>query len=518
MVVEKAPLKMKQNAPHETDVIGRSGAENAILALLLMVLNDFHRQNISYCYWKSSRRVYRGLTGEGDLDLLIAKEDQHRAQAILLERGLKLFPCVAFRDHPAILSFLGYDEPSSRIVHLHLHFRLVAGNSLLKNYRLPWEEAILAQTIVHPKLPIRMLDPVNEALLLIVRGCLELRRSDPITLRNWRAARHKFALDRRELAARVDRVTLNCRATELLGHDLADMLADAIYGEPTLEDQRRLRRHIQRHFAAHRAYNAFEAGLRSLGRAVLWAAGSLNKRFLWAPRPWSRRAPGGGRVVAVIGVDGSGKSTVVRTIREWLSQEVDVVPIYFGTGAGRPSLVLWPFKLMVPLITLLLRTKPKGASHGKISDRAPGQLYSVLLMFWATAAAIEKHIKLSAAHRGANRGLVVLTDRYPQNEIPGFNEGPLMSRLTRVPLWLRRFEATAYSLAQRLPPDLVIKLIVTPETAARREPDMDPKVIAERIEAIPRLAFSGAHVVSIDAEQPLADVVRAVKQQIWRML
>jgi thymidylate kinase len=173
---------------------------------------------------------------------------------------------------------------------------------------------------------------------------------------------------------------------------------------------------------------------------------------------------------------------------------------------------------MVPLITLLLRTKPKGASHGKISDRAPGQLYSVLLMFWATAAAIEKHIKLSAAHRGANRGLVVLTDRYPQNEIPGFNEGPLMSRLTRVPLWLRRFEATAYSLAQRLPPDLVIKLIVTPETAARREPDMDPKVIAERIEAIPRLAFSGAHVVSIDAEQPLADVVRAVKQQIWRML
>src|SRR5215813_1136119 len=106
--------KMKQDAPHETDVIGRSGAENAILPLLLMVLNDFHRQNISYCYWKSSRRVYRGLTGEGDLDLLIAKEDQHRAQAILLERGLKLFPCVAYRDHPAILSFLGCDEPSSR--------------------------------------------------------------------------------------------------------------------------------------------------------------------------------------------------------------------------------------------------------------------------------------------------------------------------------------------------------------------------------------------------------------------
>ncbi len=509
---------MKQDAPHETDVIGRSGAENAILPLLLMVLNDFHRQNISYCYWKSTRRVNRGLTGEGDLDLLIAKEDQHRAQAILLERGLKLFPCVAYRDHPAILSFLGYDEPSGRIVHLHLHFRLVAGNSLLKNYRLPWEEAILARTIVHPMLPIRMLDPVNEALLLIVRSCLELRRSDPIMLRNWRAARQKFALDRRELAARVDRATLSSRAAELLDHDLADMLADAVYGEPTLEDQRRLRRRVQRHFAAHRTYNALEAGLRSLGRAVLWAAGSLNKRFLWAPRPWSRRAPGGGRVVAVIGVDGSGKSTVVAAIRAWLSQEIDVVPIYFGTGHGRPSLVLLPFKLMVPLITLFIRTKPKGASHGKISDRPPGLLYSALLMVWATVVAIEKRIKLSAAHRGANRGLVVLTDRYPQNEIHDFNEGLMMARLTRVPLWLRRFEATAYSLAHRVPPDLVIKLVVTPETAARREPDMDPAVIRTRIAQVPRLAFPGARVVCIDAEQSLTDVIRAVKREIWSLL
>src|SRR6266550_3371064 len=78
------------------------------------------------------------------------------------------------------------------------------------------------------------------------------------------------------------------------------------------------------------------------------------------------RAPGGGCVAAVIGVDGSGKSTVVAAIRAWLGQEIDVVPIYFGTGSGRPSLLLWPFKLMVPLITLLLRTKPQGASHGKI--------------------------------------------------------------------------------------------------------------------------------------------------------
>jgi hypothetical protein len=130
----------------------------------------------------------------------------------------------------------------------------------------------------------------------------------------------------------------------------------------------------------------------------------------------------------------------------------------------------------------------------------------------------EKRSKLLAAHRGASRGLVVITDRYPQNEISGFNDGPLLTRLAWTPSWIRRSEASAYALARRLPPDLVIKLIVTPETAERREPDMDPTVIRERIEVIPNLTFSSAHVVSVNAEQPLADVISAVKQEIWRIL
>ena len=74
------------------------------------------------------------------------------------------------------MSFLGYDEPSGRIVHLHLHFRLILGERLLKNYRLPWEAALLADAMPHPTMPIRILDPASEAVLLAVRACLELSR------------------------------------------------------------------------------------------------------------------------------------------------------------------------------------------------------------------------------------------------------------------------------------------------------------------------------------------------------
>jgi thymidylate kinase len=134
------------------------------------------------------------------------------------------------------------------------------------------------------------------------------------------------------------------------------------------------------------------------------------------------------------------------------------------------------------------------------------------------AVAADKRKKLIAARRGANRGLIVLADRYPQNQILGFNDGPLLARLTVVPHWLRRFEGAAYALGGRLPPDLVIKLVVRPETAARREPEMDPAIIPKRIEALQRLEFPGARVVCVDAERPQAEVIRAIKHEIWRLV
>src|SRR5215475_7500946 len=187
----------------ESISVERSGAENTVSPMLLAVLGEFHRLKISYCYWKSSRRVHSVLTGDGDVDLLVAKDDQHCAETALLMQGFKRFPSVAHRDHPAISSFLGFDQTSDRLIHFHLHFRLVVGERLLKIYRIPWEEALLARSILHPTVPIRILDPASEAVLLAVRACLELRRIDPITLRSWQATTHKFAVDRRELAARV---------------------------------------------------------------------------------------------------------------------------------------------------------------------------------------------------------------------------------------------------------------------------------------------------------------------------
>jgi hypothetical protein len=504
------------------DIVGDqysgAGCEPGVLCLYRELLVSFRTMDVRYCYWKSSRRAAAALAGGSDLDLLVGKESLHAAQRALLDCGFKLFPSIAPRDHPSIQSFLGYDDDSGAVIHVHLHARLVLGGALLKSYRIPWEDALLDRATAPYDLPLRVLDPASEAVLLVVRACLELRRTDPVVLRNWAAMTRKFALDRADLAARVERDAVRQRASELLGEGLADGVTGALYDERPLEQQRALRRAVRRALARFRTYGAVERVAREAWRTAHWMFGALNKRVLLWPRPWSRFAPGGGIVVALLGVDGSGKTTLIRGLREWLGAEVDVLPLYLGTGGGRPSLLLLPLKLLVPLGSVLFRSKPKGASHGTVTDAPPGAAYSALLTVWATVLAVEKRMKLIAGRRAASRGMVVITDRYPQDQIAGFNDGPLLTRLGRVPRWLRRFEASAYALARALPPDLVIKLVASPELIASREPTMDPTTASRRTAELQLLSFPGSLTVDIAASQPAADVLRLAKRQIWQLL
>ncbi len=484
---------------------------------LLELVNALNERGVAWCYWKSRHRLNAALSGGSDLDLLVAREDHALLARTLGECGFKLFLASPLRDDPGVASYLGFDDASGLLLHVHVHFSPVLGDALLKNYRLPWTAAILSGAVMHPTLPVRMLDPATEALLLVLRRCLDISGTDPVALRNWREARARLAAAQEALRRDVDRIALHARAAQFLGEDLAGAITAEFFG-PARPIPLGLRRMIRRALAPLRRYNTAEALLRAGARAAALAWETVNRRVLHAPRPMRRRPFPGGLVIAVLGVDGSGKTTVTRTVRSWLGAEMDVMPIYFGTGGGRPSLILAPLKLMVPLAQALLRRKPAGASHGKVSDHPPGAAYSWLLALWAAVLSIEKRRKLAAAHRGAARGVVVVADRYPQDQLASFNDGPLLPRLRAVPDWLRRFEARSYALARHRPPDLVIRLNATPDVLARREPDMDRVVLAARTEAVRQLVFPDVPVIDVDATRPLDEVIRRVKREIWQRL
>jgi hypothetical protein len=485
---------------------------------LQALLAAFEAMEIAYCYWKSVSRGERALSGESDLDLLVARRDRQRATNILAAHGFKLWPDAAGFDHPLVMSFLGYHEATGAILHVHVHFRLVLGHSLVKNLRLPIEEQLIARSSLDPHLGLRVLDPVDEALLLAARANLETRWDDPIAVRRGAGLKRKFADDRAALAARVDSQALRERATQVFSHEVATAIVELFRSGETILKDPATHHALDVALAGFRRYSRVEAFLRGVGRSARLALSALSRRFIGAPRLSRRRAPGGGVIIAIVGVDGSGKSTLVAEIRRWLGSDIDVLPYYFGTGDGPPSLLFRPFRAMAMLVARRIKVKPKGASHGAISDHPPGPVYSTLFAIWALAVALEKRQKLISAQRAAARGFVVVADRYPQNEISDFNDGPLLHRLPRCPNWLRRFETSVYQLANRAAPDLVIKLRVGPDAVARREPDMNQTVIRERIAKLSDLTFSSARILSIDASQPIDEVHRIAKRAVWEIL
>ncbi len=498
-------------------IITPAGGPGLAPAPYVRLFEAFARDGVAWCGWKSPRRLPDAFAGRADLDLLIARADRHKAARILTDCGFKLAPDAPGRADAAAASFLGFDPLTGALMHVHAHFRLILGPPLSKNDRLPCEAGFLARCRELPDSGFRTLSDPDAALLLFVRAQCERSLLDPVHMRRRVAIEEKFRQDFVGLAP-LDEEALRRSAAEIFDDELAKEIARVIVEGDPLAPSAGLRRKVARALAPYRLCGGFEAPLRRAWRTTMFLFGAFNRRYLQTPRLWGRQAPGGGAVIAFVGVDGSGKSTATNNVRDWLGAEIDVIKIYFGTGDGAPSLLLAPIKFLAEAFARVVKTRPKGASHGRISDKPPGVAYSVLFALWAVAVALDKKHKLTVIQRGLRRGFVVVTDRYPQNEIEGFNEGPLLHRLPRAPAWLRRFEGAIYERARKTPPDLVLKLHVGPETVARREPEMSRPLIDRRVENVKRLRFAGAKIIDIDATAPLDQVTDAVKRAVWETI
>lgn len=108
------------------------------------------------------------------------------------------------------------------------------------------------------------------------------------------------------------------------------------------------------------------------------------------------------------------------------------------------------------------------------------------------------------------RGLIVLTDRYPQDQIHGAYDGTVFPPNVeggRFVSWLASRERKAFHWMASHKPDLVIKLNVDLEVACARKPDHKRESLARKIAITPQLTFGGAQLVDIDANQPLEQVL-----------
>ncbi len=506
------------------------------LAVVHSLCQEFDRHHIVYCHFKSNEHLLEGMRGVTDLDVLVERGNTQKLTLALSSCGFKRFSAVVGNGYPAVEDYLALDADTGKLVHLHLHYQLVSGEPHLKGFRLPWEQQVLAGRVYLTREKIYTTDPHMEMLLLIVRSALKVRSRD------WlfeKLGKRFFGDERlREfhwLTERTESATTLQLATPIFEERAVAALEKLLNtAQPTLRQLRDFRRCANPTLRLYRTYSPLQARLRRSFNELRWLFGGINKRYLHAPLPMRRISASGGLLIALMGCDGSGKSTHIRSVQRWLGWKVDIIPIYFGSGDGPASLLRWPLKLVADA---LRKSQNYQSSHYKVeipstnvdaanagkrtsSERSSSSMRMLAKALWALVLSLEKRSKLRRATAARNRGIVVICDRYPQNQVMGFNDGPLLSawqqhssRLLRA---LSRWEGVPYSAADMYPPDLVVKLDLTAEVAISRKPEMSLEECNRRIAVIKGLVYPAAtQTLLLDATEPLDSVLLKLKESIW---
>jgi len=139
--------------------------------LVRQLIERLAMADVRYCHWKSNFGLREALAGAGDLDLLVDRKDAARFEIVLAELGFKR-AIDPFRPHmPSVTHYYGLDDASGALIHLHVYYRIITGESLLKNYRFPLEELALQNCRSVEGMPVPR--PEVELIIFVVRAMMK---------------------------------------------------------------------------------------------------------------------------------------------------------------------------------------------------------------------------------------------------------------------------------------------------------------------------------------------------------
>ena len=212
-------------------------------------------------------------------------------------------------------------------------------------------------------------------------------------------------------------------------------------------------------------------------------------------------------VIAVIGCDGSGKSTLTADLFAHLHGKSPVELLYLGQSSGNIGQWIADLPLIGPALGRYLKSKAKGA-HSK-KNAAPDNI-TVIVIYLLSLWRAHKFRRMLAMNR---RGVIVITDRYPQAEVPGFYFDGTGLGAVKAETWLARMltarEQKLYEWMASHIPALVIRINIDADTAFARKPDHKLSMLQDKIAVIPKLHFNNADILNLDGTDPYEQVLDA---------
>lgn len=466
------------------------------LSSITELLGALERNHTKAVVFKGAHRLDRALSGSGDLDLYVPAPRRERACSVLGEHGFVRVESAWWRSSPSVSDWFGVDVETAQLVHVQISSPLHLGSALGPQVVISDADRLADRADTGVAGAARVACAADAVVVRLCDAVLASR----VGPGRRRADRIDEALT---LAAAVPTPALVGAAAALFDESVGYAVGTAAAGGSWRELRRLL---LRDHRAGRRRLSPIAWTISALARANR----STTRRSILA-----RRKLGAAPMIAIIGSDGSGKSTVSQRLVELLDEKLDARFFYFGTGDGPASL------LRRPLVALKRRwesmsssaapTDDEASSSEAVESGAPGTrgAPAAARILWAVVTAFERRTKLRRARRAARRGFVVVSDRFPQSEEPGIHDGPrLVGRndLGRVGRAVARWEQRQYESMVRRGPDLVVLLDVSLDVAMERRPEETREELDRRITVARTLGFGGVDKVSVDAHAPIDTV------------
>jgi len=228
----------------------------------------------------------------------------------------------------------------------------------------------------------------------------------------------------------------------------------------------------------------------------------------------------GGSIIAVIGCDGAGKTTITSALVAWLGWKLDTHLLYLGED----SLIRTMF-IDVTRFLRRFRSKNDGASTASMMTENYQKAYAtqrrLVTSVVELSVSISRARKVRRAHMLRHTGSIVIADRFPQAQFAGIYDGPRLA-LVKTSKWpyakFRKIERENYEIITRMPPDIVIKLFLPVEEACRRKPDHKQDDIERKAAITERLEFDKSLILEFNASKPLDELILDIKRKLWEVI
>jgi hypothetical protein len=203
-------------------------------------------------------------------------------------------------------------------------------------------------------------------------------------------------------------------------------------------------------------------------------------------------------LIAVVGSDGSGKSTLAADILAHIRKSRPAEMGYLGLGSGEQGRAIGRW----PLIGAPLQRYLESVAN---TLRDPGAtIPGTLAARYAMRRSKKRRARFDVLLDRRREGVTIVTDRYPQIEVPGLHDGPILAGKagSAAVAQIQQRERALYAGMAIWVPTLVIRLNVDVDTVMARKPDHDRALIQRKVETVPLLKFNGAPIVDLDATMP----------------